>query len=268
MTRCQNRLELTTGEGITFSYRLASPVTRALAAIIDFLVVAAGVSLLSALVIPFLALAPGVGTALYMLAAFFLSVTYPMVFEYTWRGQTIGKRLLRLRVIDQRGFRLLPSQVVIRNLLRPVDQLPVFYVTGGLCCLFSRYAQRLGDIAGATVVIIENPVKRPTMENILAGKFNSLRQDPLTMAKIRQTITMTEADLGLQALLRRDDVEPDARARLFAELASHFRERLNIPENPLEPVPDEQFIRNVLDVLFNVNDTIRQNLSGGGRKRS
>lgn len=250
----QNRLELTTGEGVTFSYPLASPVTRGLAAIIDFLVIAAATSLLSAIIFPFLALAPGMGTALYMLSGFFFSITYPMFFEYRWRGQTIGKRLLRLRVIDQRGLRLLASQVVIRNLLRPVDQLPALYVTGGLCCLFSRYAQRLGDIAGATVVIVENPVKRPSMENILAGKFNSLRQDPLGMAKIRQTITMTEADLALQALLRRDAMEPEPRARLFAKLASHFRERLSRPENILEPVPDEQFVRNILDVLLNVNE--------------
>lgn len=253
MMNRQNRLELTTGEGITFSYTLASPVTRALAVIVDFFVVAAGMSIASTIIFPFLPLVQGMGIALYMLGTFFMSVAYPMVFEYRWRGQTIGKRLFRLRVIDLGGLRLLPSQVVIRNLLRPVDQLPVFYVTGGLCCLFSRYAQRLGDIAAATAVIVENPVKRPEVKNILAGKFNSLRQDPLKMAKIRQTITMTEADLALQALLRRDEMEPTARPRLFAELARHFRERLNMPENSLEPVPDEQFVRNILDVLLNVN---------------
>lgn len=249
----QNRLQLTTGEGITFSYTLASPVTRALAVTVDFFVVAAGMSIASALIFPFLPFVQGIGMALYMLGTFFLSIAYPMVFEYRWRGQTIGKRLFRLRVIDMSGLRLLPSQVVVRNLLRPVDQFPALYVTGGLCCLFSRYAQRLGDIAAATAVIVENPVTRPGMKNSLAGKFNSLRQDPLTMAKIRQTITMTEADLALQALLRRDEMDPGARPRLFAELARHFRERLAMSEDTLEPVPDEQFVRNILDILLNVN---------------
>jgi hypothetical protein len=44
--------------------------------------------------------------------------------EWRWRGQTIGKRVLRLRVVDAQGLRLHFTQVVLRNLLRFVDMLP------------------------------------------------------------------------------------------------------------------------------------------------
>ena len=55
---------------------------------------------------------------------FAISVGYAIFTEWFWRGQTVGKRLLRLRVIEEQGLRLQFSQIVTRNLLRFVDMLP------------------------------------------------------------------------------------------------------------------------------------------------
>src|ERR1039458_4594295 len=87
--------------------------------------------------------AAAVTTVLY----FVISVVYGILLEWRWRGQTIGKRILGLRVLDIHGMRLQLSQIVLRNLLRFVDMLPAFYLVGGIACLFSRNAQRLGDLA-------------------------------------------------------------------------------------------------------------------------
>jgi len=64
--------------------------------------------------------------AFTVLAYFVIQIGYGIVMEWFWRGQTLGKRLLRLRVIDSQGLRLQFSQIVIRNLLRFVDMLRCF----------------------------------------------------------------------------------------------------------------------------------------------
>ena len=85
--------------------------------------------------------------------------------EWRWRGQTIGKRLLRLRVVDAEGMRLQFNQIVTRNLLRFVDSLPAFYFVGGLACWLSPKCQRLGDIAANTIVIRNPRVASRTSTN-------------------------------------------------------------------------------------------------------
>jgi hypothetical protein len=179
-----------------------------------------------------------------------LWIGYGILMEWVWRGQTLGKRMLRLRVMDVHGLRLQFHQVLLRNLLRPVDSLPFFYMVGGLVCLFSRRAQRLGDLAAGTVVVHNPQNAEPDLEQLLAGKFNSLREHPHLAARLRQRVSPAEARLALQALLRREEFEPAARIELFSRLAEHFKSAVPFPAEVVEAVPDEQYVRNVVDVLF------------------
>ncbi len=59
-----------------------------------------------------------------------------------------------------------------------------------------------------------------------------------------------EARLALQAPVRRDELEPAARVRLFAELADHFKNVVAFPPETIEAMPGEQYVRNVVDCLF------------------
>src|SRR5271165_4724565 len=140
-------------EGICFAQNLAGPVTRFLAFAIDL----AGIGLISGLLSQVLLLTAVINTDFALAARtvcyFLVTVGYSIVLEWTWRGQTLGKRVLKIRVIDAEGLRLRPAQIVIRNLLRLVDLLPAFYAVGGICCALSRKFQRLGDFAANTVVI-------------------------------------------------------------------------------------------------------------------
>jgi hypothetical protein len=166
------------------------------------------------------------------------------------RGQTVGKKILRLRVVDAEGMRLQFDQVVTRNLLRFVDMLPAFYFVGGVSCWINRKCQRLGDIAANTIVIRAPLVSEPDLDQLLAGKFNSLRQYPHLAARLRQRVSPGEASAALQALIRRDEFEPIARVELFEQLASHFRSKVEFPAEAIDGVADEQYIRNVADVIF------------------
>src|SRR5205085_9331588 len=140
------------------------------------------------------------------------------------RGQSIGKKLFRLRVVDAEGLRLQFNQIVTRNLLRFVDSLPAFYLVGGMVSLLNPACQRLGDIAANTIVIRNPRLTEPDLDQLLAGKYNSLRQHPHLAARLRQRVSPAEASLAVQALLRREQFELLSRIELFAELAAHFRD--------------------------------------------
>jgi hypothetical protein len=179
-----------------------------------------------------------------------ISIGYGILTEWYWRGQTIGKRFMRLRVMDERGLRLHFSQIVIRNLLRVVDILPAFYLVGGTACLVSRRSQRLGDFAANTIVVRHPRIEEPDLEKLVSDKYNSLRTQPHIEARLRQLVTPQEAGLAVQALLRRDEIEDDARVELFRELAAHFKERVRFPDHLTEGLSDEQMVRNVVDSLY------------------
>jgi uncharacterized RDD family membrane protein YckC len=186
-----------------------------------------------------------------MLIFFSISIGYSMVLEWYWRGQTLGKRALRLRVMDAQGRRLHPAQIVIRNLLRFVDMLPsLFYLVGGVACLGSRLGQRLGDFAANTVVVRHPKIVEPDLDKLLEGKYNSLRGHPHLEARLRQRVSPVEASLALQALLRRDEMEPIARVELFSEMADYFRAKVPFPPEATEGIAGEQFVRNVVDIVF------------------
>jgi uncharacterized RDD family membrane protein YckC len=188
--------------------------------------------------------------AFWILAYFVISIGYGVATEWLWRGQTVGKRLLRLRVMDVHGLRLQFHQVLMRNLLRFVDLLPGTYAVGGAACLLNRRAQRLGDLAANTVVVHLPRHREPDLDQLLSGKFNSLRQHPHLEARLRQRTSPAEARLALQALVRRDELAPAARLELFRDLADHFRTLVAFPPEAVEAMPDEQYVRNVVDVLF------------------
>src|SRR6185369_9650732 len=98
---------------------------------------------------------------------------------------------------------------------------------------------------------------QPDLDQLLAGKYNSLRQYPHLTARLRQRVSPGEAAVALQALLRRDEFEPVARIELFAELAAHFRAKVDFPAEALDGITDEQYIRNVADVIYRTRTDTR-----------
>jgi uncharacterized RDD family membrane protein YckC len=250
MTDRTNTLRIQTPEGIVFSLVLAGPVSRFLAWAVDLACVGVAMIALGTLLAGLQWINADLMRAASVLAYFVLSIGYGIVLEWYWRGQTIGKRVLRLRVIDAEGLRLQSSQVVVRNLLRFIDALPAFYLVGGLACLMSRRAQRLGDFAANTVVVHTPRQAEPDLDQVFAGKYNSFRAYPHIEARLRQRISPAEGSLALQAVLRRDEFDANARIELFAEIAGHFRSVAEFPPEATEGLTDEQHVRNTVEVLF------------------
>ncbi len=243
-------LTITTPEGISFDLVLAGPATRFFAWALDMMCVSAAMLAIAPIVSVLGLISADFTQAFLWLLYFVGSIGYAMAAEWFWRGQTLGKRLLHLRVLDENGLHLHPSQIIIRNLLRFVDMFPALYLLGGLVSFFSKRAQRLGDFAANTVVIRERDTLTYDIQQVASGKFNSFRDYPHIEYRLRQKTSPKEAAVALQALLRRDQFEPQARIELFHDVANHFRQIAPFPEEASLGLTDEQYTRNVVDTLF------------------
>ena len=252
-----NTLPIRTPEGVTFSLTLAGITHRFLAWVVDLCcisVIGDGIGRVSQALG---AVNADFAGALRVILYFVISIGYGIACEWYWRGQTVGKRLLRLRVMDAQGLRLQPSQIIMRNLLRFADGLPALYLVGGLTSFLSRRGQRLGDLAANTIVVRTSAIGKPDLDQLAASKFNSLAQYPHLAARLRQRVSPQTAQVALQSLLRRDDFDPLARLEVFGELAAHFRSIVEFPAEAVEQLSDERYVRNVVEVVFQASSERR-----------
>lgn len=138
-----------TPEGIELTLRLAGPVPRALAWAVD-LAIRVGIVLVVTLVASQFGRA---GWGVVLIAWFFVEWLLPAWFEAAWGGQTPGKRLFGIAVLNDDGTPLRWPGALTRNLLRAVDFLPFAYGIGLAAMLANRDFKRLGDLAAGTVVV-------------------------------------------------------------------------------------------------------------------
>jgi len=217
---------------------------RFLALMLDTALVLGGISLAGALTRMVLPL--GVDYAIMALLNLFAGMGYSVFCEMRLAGQTMGKKLLRLRVVDAQARKLTLSQSVVRNVARTVDFLPVFYGFGGLVALSDRLGRRLGDLVAGTVVVQEKgDMAVPTFEVKPWGETSLTRADVRRRALARLPLeerefifTLIEREAGLTAAARFD---------LFEAAARQYRRRLQLPE--VDGLSSENFIRIVATAL-------------------
>jgi uncharacterized RDD family membrane protein YckC len=138
-----------TPEGITLQLRVAGPVVRALAWLIDSLLKYGALWILL-IMLTYLGMT---GLGLWLIAIFLAEWFYPVLFEIYSDGATPGKRLFKLKVVSDNGAPVDLSASLIRNLLRAADFLPFMYGFALLSMLLNRDFKRLGDLAANTIVI-------------------------------------------------------------------------------------------------------------------
>ncbi|OGH63946.1 MAG: hypothetical protein A3I06_00580, partial [Candidatus Lindowbacteria bacterium RIFCSPLOWO2_02_FULL_62_12] len=237
-------------EGISFTYELAGPVLRLYSLLLDGLCIYGLYYFANRFTTALDLIWRDVGTAVQFLVFFLVMWGYYIATEWYLQGQSVGKKILGLRVMDAQGFKLRLEQVVLRNLMRAVDALPVAYLLGGIVSFFSPRRQRLGDMLAGTVVVREARRARPDVSALLGDRYNSFLDHPHLVYMARSRIVPEEAGLLLGAVLSRDDLDPAARLAVFASLAAHFKSRVPFPDDALS---DERYLRNFADVVFNRN---------------
>jgi uncharacterized RDD family membrane protein YckC len=172
--------------------------------------------------------------ALMILIPFLLQWGYFALFEAFWNGQTPGKRMLRLRVIQQSGRPIGLFESMGRNLIRIIDMLPGFYLVGAVCIFATRRQQRLGDMVAGTLVVHSVPTETSILP---AGTrtFTAASLEPPPKPVLRKALELpadgvarlSRADLQLMEnfLARRLDLPLDVRASLAERLAHKMKEK-------------------------------------------
>jgi len=146
-----DRITIATPEGVAIEMVLAGLGSRFLARLLD--------SVIQLLIIIALAVvlgvtgSSGIGIAFFVIMVFLVVFAYDVVLETLNNGRTVGKMAAGIRVVGLMGepVRFVTSSV--RNIARIADFLPVFYLVGTISIVATQHDQRLGDLAGGTVVV-------------------------------------------------------------------------------------------------------------------
>ncbi len=244
-------LTIVTPEGVFFRLPLAGPASRLYAMLFDAVIVLGTVNGVGLLVYWIFAKVPGFGVMVITLAEFAIGFAYSALLEAFWNGQTIGKRLFHLRVIDQSGLPLRIEQAWVRNLMRVFDALPFAYLVGGMSLLSSPLMQRFGDRVAGTLVVRQTPLVAPGEESWTRQKYNSFMDYPIIAMKLRRAATPELASLIQDALRRRNELAPYARREIYRELAAYLQTEISpFPDELVEMLSDEQYLINAAGVLF------------------
>jgi uncharacterized RDD family membrane protein YckC len=224
-----------TPEAVALELDVAGLGSRGIAIAIDMLIQLAG---LLAIVVLLSGLDLGETGAVVILA-----VSVPMifwgyffVFEGFWNGRTPGKRAQRLRVTRTDGQPMSGGQMFIRNLLRIVDFLPVYYVVGATSMIVTSRSQRLGDLAAGTLVIREPKVVTPVAAALPPPPPTTVSGPAGQM----DASAMTEAHYQLvrSFLERRRTLDATTRSRLAGEIAAAVRPAVRADAG----IPNEAFL--------------------------
>lgn len=100
----------------------------------------------------------GLGVAVALVLAFLWQFGYPIGFETLWRGRTLGKAAMGLRVVTVEGAPVGVRHATIRAVTAPVEVLLTTGLIASIASFTSPRAQRLGDLAAGTLVVRERGI--------------------------------------------------------------------------------------------------------------
>ncbi len=234
-----DELRIETPEQVALALPIAGVGSRFLAIVVDTVLQAVLYLLILTVVGTALAFMPGrvgggwgaVLPAIAVLGLFCIYWGYFAIFETTWRGQTPGKRIAKIRVIRESGRPIDATAAILRNLVRVVDFLPGMYGVGVVTMLLNRSSRRLGDFVAGTVVVHEQEA-----ESIAPGWTASPRSKGLTS----QSVHITDAELVLieTYLERRWNFSDSVRDRTARQIADRIKGRASLSPEPGQSIDD------------------------------
>jgi len=236
----EDRLTIATPEGLELSLQLAGAASRFVAASVDLAIQLA--LLIAVGVVAAVVGGGGVVVAVYLILVFLIIFGYDVAFEVLNAGRTPGKQLNGLRVVRVSGHPVTFLPSCIRNVIRPIDFLPGWYLLGATVILATSKNQRIGDIVAGTLVIRQRGVRKQV-------PLPSVRPPvPATVAEAvwdTSRITPDEVATVAQFLERRASIDDSARSQLARTLASRLQPKVTGVPPGLYP---EQFLERLVSL--------------------
>jgi uncharacterized RDD family membrane protein YckC len=149
-------IRITTSQNIDIDYDLAGLGERIIGRLIDLalfvVILIGGVSLEivsnSSRIL---------GMPVFFVTCLAVATFYDLVCESFFNGQSVGKRIMKIKVISLDGARPSLGQYLIRWVFRIVDFLVTFQIGGLIAVVATSKRQRIGDIVAGTILIRTSP---------------------------------------------------------------------------------------------------------------
>ncbi len=176
-----------------------------------------------------------------------VTIAYFGFFELIMRGQTPGKKIMKIRVVRLQGFSLDAASIAVRTFFRVIDNLPPLWIVA----LLNRQSQRLGDIVAKTIVIadkVEDPSLTHLKEELLSKNRSTFtnRFDALKIKKIpHEAIAAAE-----KALLRWDKLYEESQNEINDDLCAKLAGYFNLPTPTIDNA--QEFLEEFLSTEYQI----------------
>ncbi|MFG2903348.1 RDD family protein [Streptomyces zaomyceticus] len=232
---------LVTGDAVVLGLQPARLPSRALAVLIDLVVVWAAYLLITLGLAVATASLDGAAVAAVSVASFLLIlVGAPIAVETLSHGRSLGKLACGLRVVRDDGGPIRFRHALVRGAMGVVEILMTFGVVACVASLVSERGRRLGDVFAGTLVVRERiPTARvlavPPPPPWLVGRFAGL-----DLSAVPETLWLEIR----QYLTRARELDPAVGRRLAERLADELVARTGTPPPP--GVPAEAYLAGVV----------------------
>jgi hypothetical protein len=177
-------------------------------------------------------------TSLYILLFIFLYFpisVYSLVQEVFFNGQTVGKKILRIKVITTRGKQPSLTQYMVRWLFRIIDIWSNVGIVGIAVAASNPYHQRVGDLAAGTC-LIKLKSRTELSKQLIIPEFHQLYEPKYT-----QVVLLSDTDINLvkEALMTYKKYQNQEILETFAKKIKEVLQ-INTPDK------DEKFLNRIV----------------------
>ncbi len=174
-------------EGVPLNLQVAGMGSRFGAQITDILITGIGMIALLILLAVMNLTSPQTLGAVAAMLFFVIRIPYYVVTELAWNGQTIGKRMMKIKVVSRDGLSLSAHALVVRNLMKEAEVfLPATLVlTLDATALWSSLIA-LGWIVGTIMVPLMNK-RRQRLGDMIAGTYVIDLPTPILLKDLAET---------------------------------------------------------------------------------
>jgi len=214
-----------TAQNVVISFQVATLFQRGLAYIIDILVILGGITLINFI------------TAIlfyqFTYLQYFIIAFYTPACEILLNGQTLGKKAMKLRVMNVRGKEPVTLDYIIRWAFRFIDLYLSFYSVAVVLASTSPRGQRLGGLLSNTMVVSTRSEMDLSLNDILRIEDRS-NYEP----QYEEVYRFSEDEmLTLKSLLDRESRYRNSTYKeLVAEAAERCASVLQISQIPKDKV--------------------------------
>lgn len=234
-------LEILTPENVYVEYELAGLGSRFVSFFIDCIIqfLTVGITAIALLVagVDFSYIIYDLGPmefgAFIVTLIILFHLVYFIFFEMILKGQSPGKKIIRLRVIKKNGEPINIFDSFLRNFLRVIDLFPSYYLLGSIFIIMSQNYRRIGDFAANTIVVkIKKQDKLITIDSLI--EKTDITQSEKYQGVNTYPVSSFEYNVLKEFLSRKDNI--GERRPVFAyNLNKYFMKKFDLAkpyENP------------------------------------